>query len=114
MVADAGSLQELFGRPFKPGEIIQVQADAIVSRILTKQPGGSITLFAFAAGQGLDEHTAPFDAMICVLEGTAEVAVAGTWHCVSAGEAILLPANVPHAVKAPEAFKMLLFMVRKG
>ncbi|HQF12879.1 MAG TPA: cupin domain-containing protein, partial [Thermogutta sp.] len=73
----------------------------------------SITLFAFDAGQAVSEHTAPFDAMIHVLEGAADVTVGQDKHTVNAGESILLPANVPHAVRAPQAFKMLLFMLRK-
>lgn len=105
--------QDLFGRTVDLTQLLTVQPKAIVSRILLKQSGGSVTLFAFDAGQAVGEHTAPFDAMIHVLEGTAEVALGNDWHTVGAGESILLPANVPHAVRAPQAFKMLLFMLRK-
>lgn len=105
--------QDLFGRPVDLTQLLTVQPKAIVSRILLKQSGGSVTLFAFDAGQAVGEHTAPFDAMIHVLEGTAEVALGNDCHTVGTGESIFLPANVPHAVRAPQAFKMLLFMLRK-
>lgn len=97
-----------------PRTMIDIQPQAIVSRILLKNASGSITLFGFAAGQEVSEHTAPFEAMIQVLEGAAEVSIAGTWHTVGEGQAILLPAGVPHAVRAPQAFKMLLTMLRKA
>jgi len=105
--------QEIFGKPMNLADLLSVQPKAIVSRILVKHSGGSITLFAFDAGQAVSEHTAPFDAMIHVLEGAADVTVGQDKHTVNAGESILLPANVPHAVRAPQAFKMLLFMLRK-
>ncbi|ASV72758.1 hypothetical protein THTE_0156 [Thermogutta terrifontis] len=105
--------QNLFARPLELPQLLSVQSQAIVSRILVKHPSGSITLFAFDEGQSVEEHTAPFDAMIHVLEGEAEVSIAGEWHLVRAGEAILLPANVPHAIRAPKAFKMVLVMLRR-
>lgn len=97
-----------------PRAMIDIPSQAIVSRILLKNASGSITLFGFDAGQEVSEHTAPFEAMIQVLEGAAEVSVAGTWHTVGEGQAILLPAGVPHAVRAKQAFKMLLTMLRKA
>lgn len=105
--------QDFFAQPFDVAQLVDFQPAAIVSRILVKHPSGSITFFAFDAGQSVEEHTAPFDAMIYVVEGTAEVSIAGTWHTVPVGHAILLPAGVPHAVRAPQAFKMLLVMLRK-
>lgn len=105
--------RDLFPEPFEVAQLVDLQPDAIVSRILVKHPSGSITFFAFDAGQSVEEHTAPFDAMIHVVEGTAEVSVAGKWHTVPAHHAILLPAGVPHAVRAPQPFKMLLVMLRK-
>ena len=104
---------DLFGQPLDLAQLLTVQPKAIVSRILIKQSGGSITLFAFDAGQAVGEHTAPFDAVIHALEGTAEVAIGNNWHTVGAGKSIFVPANVPHAVRAPQTFKMLLFMLRK-
>ena len=92
--------------------LVGYQEGAIVSRILLKRGGGTITLFAFAAGQSLSEHTAPFDAVAHVLEGDAEIIIAGTALRVSAGEMVLMPANQPHAVQARTPFKMMLTMIR--
>jgi quercetin dioxygenase-like cupin family protein len=89
-----------------------VQDGSIVSRILLKKETGSVTIFAFDAGQALSEHTAPFDALVHILEGKAAVTISGEEHEVAAGETILLPAGVPHAVRAPVPFKMLLTMIR--
>ena len=87
-------------------------ASSVVSTTLAKTGGGTLTLFAFDEGQELSEHTAPFDAVVLVLEGTAEIVVAGRSIPASAGQAVLLPADVPHAVRAPQRFKMLLVMLR--
>lgn len=88
------------------------QEGAVVSRTLLKRAGGTITLFVFDEGQSLSEHTAPFDAVASVLEGEAEIIIAGTPLRVPAGEIVLMPANQPHAVNAPTRFKMLLTMIR--
>lgn len=96
------------------GSMIDYQPEAVVSRSLLKTPGGSVTLFAFAAGEGLSEHATPFEALIQVIEGEAEVIVGGRPARVAAGQLIRLPANVPHAVRAQGAFKMLLIMLRAG
>jgi quercetin dioxygenase-like cupin family protein len=85
---------------------------SIVSRMLLKNKGGNVTLFAFGEGQGLSEHTAPFDALVIGVEGEGEVTLAGEAHRVSAGDTITLPAGVPHAVHAVADFKMLLVMLR--
>ena len=87
------------------------QEGAVVSRTLLKR-AGTITLFAFDAGQSLSEHTTPFDAVAHVLEGDAEIIIAGTALRVSAGEMVLMPANQPHAVQARTPFKMMLTMIR--
>jgi quercetin dioxygenase-like cupin family protein len=92
--------------------LIDYQKDAIVSREIVKQKTGSVTVFAFDAGQGLSEHTAPFDALVQVLDGEAEITIAGKRHRVSAGELILMPAGQPHALKAVQRFKMMLVMIR--
>ncbi len=92
--------------------LVSYQADSVVSRQITKAEAGNITLFAFDAGQELSEHTAPFDALVHILDGEAEVRVSGKTYGVSAGEAIILPANEPHGVKAVMRFKMLLTMIR--
>ena len=94
------------------GNIVSYQAGAVVSRAIVSRKTGTITLFAFDAGQGLSEHTAPFDALVHVLEGKAEIAIDGEPFQLSGGEAILLPANRPHAVRATSRFKMLLVMIR--
>jgi quercetin dioxygenase-like cupin family protein len=95
-----------------PTGLAGYQEGAVVSRTLLKRAGGTITLFAFDAGQSLSEHTAPFDAVAQVLEGEADITVAGTPLRVSAGEMVLMPANQPHAVNARTRFKMLLTMIR--
>lgn len=92
--------------------LVAYQEGAVVSRTLVKQEKGTVTLFAFDAGQGLSEHTAPFDAFVHVLDGEADITIAGEGHHVRAGEAILMPAHQPHALHAPQRFKMLLTMIR--
>jgi quercetin dioxygenase-like cupin family protein len=93
--------------------LVQAQEGSVVSRVLLKKETGTVTLFAFAQGQGLSEHSTPHDAMVHVLEGSVEILIGGAPHRVSAGEALLLPANIPHALSAPTAFKMLLVMIRE-
>jgi quercetin dioxygenase-like cupin family protein len=93
-------------------DLVDYQSDAIVSREVLKKKTGSVTLFAFDAGQGLSEHTAPFDALVQVLDGEAEIIIAGKRHRVRAGELILMPANRPHALRAVQRFKMMLIMIR--
>jgi quercetin dioxygenase-like cupin family protein len=107
-MADAG----LPDGPARLADLAAVQPGAIVSRTLVKREKGTITLFAFDAGQALSEHTAPFDALVHVLDGEAEVSVGGRPHRVAPGEVVLLPAGVPHAVRAPVPFRMLLTMIR--
>jgi len=93
-------------------DLVAYQDGAVVSRVILKKETGNVTLFAFDQGQGLSEHTTPFDALVHVLEGRAEITVGGTRHDLRAGELILMPANVPHALKAAERFKMSLTMIR--
>jgi quercetin dioxygenase-like cupin family protein len=102
------------GAPILTLGLAGYQEGAVVSRTLLKRAGGTITLFAFDEGQGLSEHTAPFDAVAQVLEGYAEITIAGTPLKVTAGELVLLPANQPHAVHARTRFKMLLTMIRSA
>jgi len=92
--------------------LLQYQDDSIVSRVLLKNSGGIITLFAFDKGSGLSEHTAPFDALVSVVDGEADIQVAGNSFKVRTGEILKLPANQPHAVKGASRFKMLLIMLR--
>jgi len=96
----------------RPLDLIAYQDGAVVSRTLLKRPTGTVTLFAFDQGQGLSEHTAPFDALVHVLDGEAEIMIAGQAHQLSASEMIVMPAHQPHAVAARTAFKMLLTMIR--
>jgi quercetin dioxygenase-like cupin family protein len=93
-------------------ELLQYQDGSIVSRVLLKNKGGTATLFAFAEGEGLSEHTAPFDALVVVLDGEAEIQIADQNFTVRQGEIITLPADRPHAVRATSRFKMLLIMIR--
>ena len=93
-------------------QLLQYQDAAIVSRVLAKNAGGTVTLFAFGQGEGLSEHTAPFDAMVLGIDGRAEITIAGTPYSVGKGEMLIMPANHPHAVRAATPFKMLLVMLR--
>jgi len=93
-------------------EMADYQAEAVVSRQITKTDGGNVTLFAFDEDQGLSEHTAPFDALVQILEGQAQITIAGKLFELKTGDAIIMPANEPHALKAPQRFKMLLTMLR--
>ena len=93
-------------------DLVNYQEGAVVSRTLLKREKGTVTLFAFDAGQGLSEHTAPFDALVHVLEGEAEITISGKPHRVRAGELLLMPASEPHALRALTQFKMLLTMIR--
>jgi len=85
---------------------------AIVSRTLAENDAGTLTVFAFDAGQGLSEHSGPFDAIVQILDGEAELTIGGEAMTAVAGQLVVMPANVPHAVKAPGRFKMLLTMFR--
>jgi quercetin dioxygenase-like cupin family protein len=106
---DPRSAEEFTGG--KALDLVAYQAGSVVSREIVKKKTGSVTAFAFDKDQGLSEHTAPFDALVHVLDGTAEISISGTPHKLSQGEMILMPANVPHALRAIERFKMLLVML---
>ena len=93
-------------------ELIDYQPGAVVSRTLTDKPVGTITLFAFDAGQGLSEHSAPYDAFAYAADGEADVTISGKVHRVNKGQMIIMPANEPHALRAVSPFKMLLVMIR--
>lgn len=92
--------------------LVNYQEGSVVSRVILKRDKGNVTLFAFDEGQGLSEHTSPFDALVQVIEGDAEVTVAGKPIVVKSGQVVLLPAEKPHAVKAITRFKMVLTMIR--
>lgn len=93
-------------------DLVTVQDGAVVSHTLVREAGGTVTVFAFDAGQELSEHTAPFEALVLALEGEGEVAIDGTPHRVGPGDLIRLPAHRPHAVRARSPFKMILTMIR--
>lgn len=92
--------------------LLTYQDGSIVSRVVLKNKGGTVTLFAFDKGESLSEHTAPFDALVIILEGEADIQISGDNFTVKQGETITLPANKPHAVNAASRFKMLLVMIR--
>jgi quercetin dioxygenase-like cupin family protein len=93
-------------------DLVTYQEASVVSKTLLEKKTGTVTLFAFDKGQGLSEHTAPFDAMVFVLDGVAEIVIAGNPVVVRQGEMLVMPANQPHALKAVERFKMILTMIR--
>ena len=104
--------ESLIGRALTLGDLVQYQPGAVVSRTLIDKKIGTLTLFAFDDGQGLSEHTAPFDACVQIVDGAADITIAGEVQRVSAGQMIIMPANVPHALRAAGKFKMLLVMIR--
>jgi quercetin dioxygenase-like cupin family protein len=106
------SFEKLFAAPAKLVNLVDYQEGSVVSRTIIHKKTGTVTLFAFHEGQGLSEHTAPFDATVCMLEGEAEIVVSGKSFRVREGEAVILPANVPHALSAVKKFKMLLILIR--
>ena len=93
-------------------DMVSYQDGAVVSRTLIDKKTGTVTLFAFGEGQGLSEHTAPFDALVQVIDGEVEITIAGKPYHLDAGEIIVMPAGVPHALKAARRFKMMLTMIR--
>jgi quercetin dioxygenase-like cupin family protein len=111
MTQPAG-FQEQEGVTEKLVDLVSYQPDAIVSKVLAKSTAGSVTLFAFAAGQELSEHTAPFDALVYLVDGSAEIGLGDTRHDAEVGDLVQLPANVPHWVRAHGPFKMMLIMLR--
>lgn len=100
------------GRVFAPEAGVDYSEGSIVSREILRNTAGTLTLFAFDQGQGLSEHTAPFDATVTILDGEAEILLDGVPHRVAAGEMLIMPAGVPHALNAKVRFKMLLTMIR--
>lgn len=94
-------------------DLVKYQENAVVSSEILKKDAGTVTVFAFDKGQGLSEHTAPFDALVNIIDGRAEVSISGKLFIVKEGEMIVMPANKPHSLKAMEKFKMLLVMIKK-
>lgn len=105
-------MKNITGKAQNLNGLVDYQENSIVSKEIIKKDKGTVTLFAFDKGQGLSEHTAPFDALVYVFDGEAEIIISGAPHHLKAGEIIIMPANKPHALKARERFKMMLVMVR--
>jgi quercetin dioxygenase-like cupin family protein len=105
-------MENLIGEVLNLAGLADYQTGSIVSKEIIKKGTGTVTLFAFDEGQGLSEHTAPFDALVYVLEGKAEITISGKAFNLTAGEMIIMPANDPHALKAVNPFKMALVMIK--
>jgi quercetin dioxygenase-like cupin family protein len=109
---DSSKAENLTDRVSRLVDLVEYQDDTVVSRTLIDKKSGTVTLFAFGEDQGLSEHTAPFDAMVFVIDGEVEITIAKNKHHLGQGETIIMPANIPHALKAIKKFKMLLIMVK--
>ena len=103
---------ELIGTALTLSELVSYQDGSVVSKTLIDKKIGTLTMFSFGAGQGLSEHTAPFDAVVQVVDGEADVVINGETQTVHSGQMIIMPANIPHELKAVRPFKMLLTMIR--
>ena len=108
----AGLPDELAAKAVRIGDLVKYQAGGIVSRQIIQKKVGNVTLFAFDKGQALSEHTAPFDALVQVLDGKVEITIAGEPLTLASGDAVIMPANQPHALRALTKMKMLLTMIR--
>ena len=104
--------EEIKARTLKVEDLIEYQEGAVVSREIIRKGTGTVTIFAFDKGEGLSEHTAPFDAMVQVMDGKAEIIISGSKNILENGDMIIMPANEPHALNAVERFKMILTMIR--
>ncbi|MGB7969830.1 MAG: cupin domain-containing protein [Methanobacterium sp.] len=106
--------EEMKAKSLNTNNLIDYQENSVVSREIIKKETGTVTIFAFDKGEGLSEHTAPFDAMVQIIDGTAEIVISGNKNIVKKGEMIIMPGNVPHALNAVEKFKMVLTMIRSN
>lgn len=106
-------VNQMLGTVLNMKNIASYQLGSVVSRTVIDKRVGTVTAFAFDAGQGLSEHTAPFNALVQIIDGVADITIAGSVHTVSEGEMIIIPANKPHSLKANTQFKMLLIMIRE-
>jgi quercetin dioxygenase-like cupin family protein len=105
---------DIAGKALELSGMVDYQQGSVVSKTLIDKKAGTITLFAFDEGQGLSEHTAPYDAFVHVFDGQAEIYISGRQHPVSAGDVIIMPAGAPHSLKARKRFKMMLVMIRSS
>jgi quercetin dioxygenase-like cupin family protein len=106
------NIEKLVAQAVRLVDLAEYQKDSVVSRMVLNKKSGTVTLFAFDEGQSLSEHTAPFDALVQILDGETEIAISGKSFLVKKGEMVLMPANKPHALKAVKKFKMMLTMIR--
>lgn len=109
---EQGDARRLTGVAVTLTDLLDYQDDAVVSRTIIDKKTGTLTLFAFDEGQGLSEHTAPFDALVYILDGEAEVTISGNSLQLKEGKVVIMPANEPHALRATKRFKMMLVMIR--
>ncbi len=100
------------GMSFRFSEVVDYAVGAVVSRTIIKKQTGTVTVFAFDKGEGLSEHTAPFDAMVNIVDGSAEIFINRVPHLLHSGSSIIMPANIPHSLNAVERFKMVLTMIK--
>ncbi len=112
MKSDPNKTREMVSRVIDLEGIIDYQKNAVVSSEVINKNTGTVTVFAFDSGQGLSEHTAPFDALVCIIDGNAEITISGKEYSLKAGDMIIMPANEPHSLKAVQKFKMLLVMIK--
>jgi quercetin dioxygenase-like cupin family protein len=106
-------VKNLIGEVLNIKDMVSYQTGSVVSRTVIDKSAGTVTVFAFDSEQGLSEHIAPFDALVQIIDGTADITIAGSVHTVREGEMIIMPANKPHSLKANTRFKMILIMIRK-
>ena len=114
-MADSGKqtgAEKLVGKTARLTDLVDYQDGAVVSREIMNKKTGTVTLFAFAEGQGLSEHTAPFDALVYIFDGEVDITISGKTLRLKEGEIVIMPANQPHALKAVSRFKMILTMIR--
>jgi quercetin dioxygenase-like cupin family protein len=105
-------MNSTIGKKLKTADLIKYQEGSVVSQEIIRRDTGTVTIFAFDKGEGLSEHTAPFDAMVQIIDGKAEITISGNKNVLEKGEMIIMPANEPHALKALEKYKMILTMIR--
>jgi len=106
-------MMNIIGEAGNLNSLVDYQDGSVVSKEIIRKEKGTVTLFAFDKGQGLSEHTAPFDALVYIFDGKAEISLAGRQYSLKTGETIIMPANKPHSLKAIDRFKMLLVMIKE-
>jgi len=109
---EQSKIDDFKSKPLKPADLINYQKDAVVSKTLINKNTGTVTLFAFDKDQSLSEHTAPYDALVQILDGDAEITISGIPNKLTQSEMIIMPANEPHALKAISPYKMMLVMIK--